>query len=338
MSERVLCFGELLLRLSAPDHELLLQSGRLDARFGGAEVNVAVSLAHLGRPARLLSAVPNTALGDAALGELRRHGVETQAVRSAPGRLGLYFLTPGAVRRPSEVLYDRAGSVFAETAPDQLDIEAALEDCAWLHISGVTPAVGTGATDCVLALAAAAKAKGVKLSFDGNYRAKMWAAWRGDGPAILRQILSSAALLFGDDRDIALVLGRTFEGDLTARRQAAAEAAFDAFPSLERLCATVRVEHGVNDQELSATLHSRQGDVRQTKALRLSGIVDRIGGGDAFAAGILHGLLKRWPDAQTLAFGLAASAVKHSIPGDFNLASEAAILDLMADDALSVRR
>jgi 2-dehydro-3-deoxygluconokinase len=338
MNPGVLCFGELMMRLSAPDHELLLQSARLDARFGGAEVNVAVSLAHFGDAARLLSAVPDHALGEAALGELRRHGVETQAVRQAPGRLGLYFLTPGAVRRPSEVLYDRAGSVFAETAPEDFKFEAALEGCAWLHVSGVTPAVGPKASASVLALIAAAKARGVKVSFDGNYRAKMWAAWRGDGPAVLRQILQSADLLFGDERDVALVLGTTFEGDLMARRQAAAQAAFDAFPELERVCATVRVEHGVDDHALSATLHTRQGGACETGPLRLSGIVDRIGGGDAFAAGVLHGLLKQWPDARTLAFGLAASAFKHSIPGDFNLASEAAILEAMADNALSVRR
>jgi 2-dehydro-3-deoxygluconokinase len=338
MTGRVLCFGELLMRLSAPDHELLLQSARLEARFGGAEVNVAVSLAHFGDAARLLSAVPDNALGAAALGELRRHGVETKVVRSAPGRLGLYFLTPGAVRRPSEVLYDRAGSVFAETPPEAFDVEAALEDCVWLHVSGVTPAVGPGATASVLALVAAAKAKGVKVSFDGNYRAKMWAAWRGDGPAVLHHILQSADLLFGDERDVALVLGTTFEGDLMSRRQAAAQAAFDAFPNLERICATVRQEHGVDDHELAATLHTRQGGVRQAQPLRLSGIVDRIGGGDAFAAGVLHGLLQDWPDERTLAFGLAASAFKHSIPGDFNLANEATILEAMAATGLSVRR
>jgi 2-dehydro-3-deoxygluconokinase len=322
MSGRVLCFGELLLRLSAPDHELLLQSIRLDARFGGAEVNVAVSLAHLGDAARLLSALPDNALGAAALGELRRHGVETQVVRSAPGRLGLYFLTPGAVRRPSEVLYDRTGSVFAESAPGAFDVEAALKDCVWLHVSGVTPAVSRQACESVLALIAAAKARGVKVSFDGNYRAKMWAAWRGDGPAVLRQILQSTDLLFGDERDVALALGTSFE----------------AFPHLERICATVRVEHGVDDHELSATLHARDGGVCRTQTVRLSGIVDRIGAGDAFAAGVLHGCLKHWPDERTLAFGHAASVFKHAIPGDFNLASEAAILEAMAANGLSVRR
>jgi 2-dehydro-3-deoxygluconokinase len=166
----------------------------------------------------------------------------------------------------------------------------------------------------------------------------MWAAWQGDGPAVLRQILPSADVLFGDERDIALVLGQTFEGDLMARRQAAAKAAFDAFPSLERMCATVRLEHAVDDHELSATLHTRNGGVCQSQPLHLSGIVDRIGTGDAFAAGVLHGLLKAWPDAKTLAFGLAAAAFKHSIPGDFNLAGEATILEAMSDTALSVRR
>jgi 2-dehydro-3-deoxygluconokinase len=338
MTGRVLCFGELLMRLSAPDQELLLQSARLDARFGGAEVNVAVSLAQFGDEARLLSAVPDNALGAAALAEMRRHGVDAAGVRHAPGRLGLYFLTPGAVRRPSEVLYDRANSVFAEAAPEDFDFETALEGCDWVHISGVTPAVGLKASASALGLIAKAKARGVKVSFDGNYRAKMWAAWQGDGAATLRQILDAADLLFGDERDIGLVLGTTFAGDLMTRRQAAAEAAFGAFPSLERICATVRVEHSIDVHELSATLHTRGGGACQTEALRLSGIVDRIGGGDAFAAGVLHGCLKHWPDDRSLAFGLAASAFKHSVPGDFNLASEAAILEAMADGNLSVRR
>jgi len=338
MTGRVLCFGELLMRLSAPDQELLLQSARLDARFGGAEVNVAVSLAQFGDEARLLSAVPDNALGAAALAEMRRHGVDAAGVRHAPGRLGLYFLTPGAVRRPSEVLYDRAGSVFAETALEDYDFEAALEGCDWLHVSGITPAVGPKASACGLALIAAAKARGVKVSFDGNYRAKMWAAWRGDGPAVLRQILQSADLLFGDERDVALVLGTTFAGDTTARRQAAAQAAFDAFPHLERICATVRIEHSVDDHELSAILHTRQGGVSHAQPVRLCGIVDRIGTGDAFAAGVLHGLLNRWSDERTLAFGLAAAAFKHSVPGDFNLAGEATILQAMSETALSVRR
>jgi 2-dehydro-3-deoxygluconokinase len=338
MTGRVLCFGELLLRLSAPDHELLLQSARLDARFGGAEVNVAVSLAQFGHAARLLTSIPANALGEAAVRDLRRFGVETDAVRKAAGRLGLYFLTPGAVRRPSDVLYDRADSVFAETTPEDLDFEAALEGCAWLHVSGITPAVGPNACACALALIVAAKARGVKVSFDGNYRTRMWAAWGGDGPAALRQILQSADLLFGDERDVSLALGVTFPGDPPARRQAAAAAAFDAFPHLERMCGTVRLEHGVEDHDLSATLHTRHGGVVQTRPLRLTGIVDRIGTGDAFAAGVLHGLLSGWSDDRTLAFGLSASAFKHSVPGDFNLADEAAILAALDDPNLSVRR
>ncbi|MGC1301537.1 MAG: PfkB family carbohydrate kinase, partial [Caulobacteraceae bacterium] len=140
-SVTVACFGELLLRLSAPDSEMLLQSGRLLAHFGGAEANVAVSLAHFGHRARSLTTLPDNPIGDAAAGELRRHGVETGFVRRAPGRMGIYFLTPGAVLRPSEVLYDRAGSAFAETGAEGYDFEAALAACDWLHLSGITPAV-----------------------------------------------------------------------------------------------------------------------------------------------------------------------------------------------------
>ncbi|MHB8287271.1 MAG: PfkB family carbohydrate kinase, partial [Caulobacteraceae bacterium] len=146
----VACFGEMLLRLSAPESERLLQSARLTARFGGAETNVAVSLASLGHPARLITALPDNAIGQAAAGELGRHGVDAQFVLSRPGRMGLYFLTPGAVVRPSDVLYDRAGSAFAETQDQEFGFDDALEGCGWLHLSGITPAVSGKAAQAAL--------------------------------------------------------------------------------------------------------------------------------------------------------------------------------------------
>jgi 2-dehydro-3-deoxygluconokinase len=334
----VVCFGEILIRLSAPDNELLLQSPRLDVRFGGAEANVAVSLSCLGGGARMVSTLPHNALGRAALDELRRHGVDVSQVQFGPGRVGLYFLTPGAVLRPSEIVYDRAGSAFALAELDAVDWDKALAGAAWLHLSGVTPALGAkGAAAAERAVAEAGRL-GVAVSFDGNYRAKLWAAWDGDGPAILKRLLAGASLGFLDERDIALILGRPFTADDPAQnRRAAAAAAFEAFPTLRRVASTLRLQHGVDHHELSAVMFTREGEVR-TPAYPLTGIIDRIGGGDAFAAGVLHGLTNGMDDGAALEFGLAAACLKHAIPGDFNLSRKADVESFLAGGTLDVRR
>ena len=320
---RIVCFGELLLRLSAPGHEFLLQTPRLDVQVGGAEANVAVSLARLGRPVAMVSVIPDNALGRAARDELRRHGVETAGVRTGEGRMGLYFLAAGAVTRPSEVLYDRAYSAFAQAATDLVDWEGPLAGASWLHLSGVTPAVGQRSADAAIRAAENAARLGVPVSFDGNYRAKLWAAWHGDGPAILRRIMAASDLAFADDRDIALVLGQPFDdADPAVRLRRAAAAAFEAFPKLQRIACTTRLQHAVGHHDLSAMLLTRDREC-MTAATALSGIVDRIGGGDAFAAGLLFGLTGGMDDQASLDFALAAAALKHSIPGDFNLATEA---------------
>jgi 2-dehydro-3-deoxygluconokinase len=335
----VVCFGEVMLRLSAPPGELLLQSGRLAVHVGGAEANAAVSLARFGHSAAVVTRVPEGPLGDAARDELRRHGVDVSGVTTSPGRMGLYFLTPGAVLRPSEVHYDRAGSAFALAEPDSFDWDAILAGAEWLHISGVTPAVGPNPAESALRGVRAARRLGVRVSFDGNYRAKLWAVWQGDGPGILRELLSHADLAFVDERDLALVLGRPFqEPDLRTRRRQAAVAAFEAFPNLARVVATVRVQQGVDDQQISALLFTRGGGEAEAGPHALSGVVDRIGAGDAFAAGVLHGVLQGQDDAEALNFGLAAAALKHSVMGDFNLVSEADVRALAAGGGLDVKR
>jgi 2-dehydro-3-deoxygluconokinase len=335
---RVVCFGELLLRLAAVDDELILQSPRLAVSVGGAEANVAVSLACLGLEASVVTVLPDNALGRAARDELRKHGVDTSGVRFAPGRMGLYFLTPGAVLRPSEVLYDRAGSAFAEADPGAVDWTQVLGGASWLHLSGVTPAIGPNGAAAAVRAAQAARELGVPVSFDGNFRGKLWAAWKGDPAAILRSVFETATIAFADERDIGLVLGRDFgQGNVEDRRRAAAKAAFEAFPNLTHLAATIRVHHGVTHQELSALMFTRQGEFA-TRSFALSGIVDRIGAGDAFAAGVLRGLIRGEDDQASLEFGLAAACYKHSVPGDFNLASEADVSSLLDGGSFDVRR
>jgi 2-dehydro-3-deoxygluconokinase len=334
MKPQIVCFGELLLRMSSPAGEMLLQTPRLDVCIGGAEANVAVSLARFGHRVSLVSALPANALGEAARIGVRAHGVDTGAIHFAPGRIGLYFLTPGAVLRPSEIVYDREGSVFAQTDPAIYHWPELLAGAAWLHVSGVTPAVGERGAQAALDAVRTARVLGVKVSFDGNYRATMWARQGSDGASVLRELMRHADLAFADQRDMALVLGRPELAQ--GSRADAMAAAFEAFPQLQRVAATIRTQHGNDRHDLAATLHTRAGAIA-APGHALHGIVDRIGTGDAFAAGLLHGLLRGWNEEQALGFGLAAAVTKHSIAGDFNLASEAQVL-AVCTGALDVRR
>ena len=206
--EKVVCFGELLLRLTAPGRELLLQSGRLDVHIGGAEANVAVGLSCLGHATEMVCRVPTNALGAAAVGYLRRYGVGVDGVTSGEGRMGLYFLSAGAGLRPSSIVYDREGSSFALAEARDFDWNRLLHGATLLHLSGITPALGQRSADAALAAAEAARSHGIKVSFDGNYRAQLWQRWNGDPKAILGEIVRNADILFGYHRDISLLLGR----------------------------------------------------------------------------------------------------------------------------------
>jgi len=336
---RVVCFGELLLRMSAPGRELLLQSAQLAVHAGGAEANVGVSLAHLGHAVSVVSTVPCNPLGDFALGELRRHGVDTTAVRRSDGRMGLYFLTTGAVQRASEVVYDRADSAFANSSAADYDWDALLAGADWLHLSGVSPALNPAMAQATLAAARAACARGVKVSFDGNFRPSLWARWQGDAPGILRELFACADLIFADYRDIGVVLGGEFEqADVRERVDAAAAQAFAAFPRLQWMACTQRTPHSVDNHALGAMLIGRDGTRAMAPTREMLGIVDRIGGGDAFAAGILHGMMRGFAPDAIVRFGLAAGCLKHSIPGDFNPVSEADIMALTGEERFDVRR
>lgn len=334
----VACFGEILLRLSAPHSELLLQSRTFTGHIGGAEANVAVALAQWGHRASVITILPDNGLGHAAAGELRRHGVRTEGIQFRPGRMGLYFLTVGAGHRPSEVLYDREGSAFAMAPPELIDWTAALADVSWLHLSGITPAVGLQAAEAALRAARAARAAGVAVSFDCNYRAKLWERWHGDARPILRELVEHADLLFAEQRDIGMILERSFEDVPAADRfRAAGEIALQSFSRLRRIATTVRNQRSVDDHDLSAVLLSREG-LRTTRTYSIGRIVDRIGSGDAFAAGILHGVRTQMTDQECVDFGLAAATLKHSIPGDFNLVGIAEVQNLLRETGFTVRR
>lgn len=328
---RIVCFGELLIRLSAPDGELLLQSPQLNTHIGGAEANVAVSLARFGHEARMVSIAPANALADAALGELRRHGVDTRHVVRAPGRMGLYFLTPGAGQRAADITYDRAHSAFAAGA-EEIDWRAALEGADWLHVSGVTPAVSAAAAEQALNAMRTARALGVKVSYDANFRAKLWEARGGDPKPTLEAMFAEADLAFAEARDIALLTGQPQQSHADA-----AKVAFDRFPNLQRIACTERTVITADHHELSAHMHARAAHFR-ARTHSVTGIIDRIGGGDAFAAGVLHGLSVGYADESLLNFALAAACLKHYIRGDFNLVTVDDVNFTLANPGSDVRR
>ncbi len=331
---KLLAFGEVMLRLSPPGRELLMQTPRLDLWIGGAESNVATALARLGHDVGMATAVPDNDLGRGLVAVLRSHGIDTSTIRYAGDRLGLYFVTAGAGARATEVLYDRAGSAFAEAPTESWDWDALLDGVDRLHLSGVTPALGPVPARTAVAAARAASARGIAVSFDGNWRGKLWEKWDGDPRAILTGIVAEADLLFGNHRDIALLLGRDFTGNDRAR--AAAEAAFAAFPRLQLIASTARQVDTVDVNRLSARIDARDR-AAQTADATIAGIVDRLGGGDAFAAGVLHALRSGWGIDRAAETGLALAALKHSLPGDAALFRQADI-DAYLAGGLDVRR
>jgi 2-dehydro-3-deoxygluconokinase len=333
---RIACLGELLLRMTAPGRELVLQTGRLDVHVGGAEANVAVGLARLGHEAAMISRVPDNALGDAAAGHLRRYGVSTEGVGVGPGRMGLYFLSPGAGLRPSEIVYDREGSSFARAGAGDFDWDGLLAGADLLHLSGITPALGKGSADAAIAAAEAARARNIPVSFDGNYRAQLWESWDSDPKAVLGRLVGQADILFGNHRDISLLLGRAFSGEGEARRREAADAMFAHFPGLKMIASTARHIVDADTHRISARIDGREGSA-QTGEVVVAGIIDRIGAGDAFAAGILHGLRIGLDLDGIVKAGLALTCLKHSLAGDASLFGQRDIDAFLAGE-LDVRR
>lgn len=333
----VVTMGEVLLRLSAPGRELLLQSPMLAASFGGAEANVAVALAHLGSRSRLVTILPVGVLGDAALSALSGAGVDTGHIVREHGRLGLYFVSPGASIRASEIVYDRANSVFARPDPAVIDWSTILGDARWLHVSGISLALGAAAEGRVRAAVMAARQLGVRISFDCNFRQQLWSARGIDPRPVIDEMLASADLAFADHRDYRLLTGidlSNAEPGEVRRRTAAG--LFERFPRLAYVAGVRRDVESHDCHMLSAAITCRDGREALAPDWRLAAVVDRIGGGDAFAAGLLH-LIDRAPLEEAIAFAAAAGALKHTLPGDMLRANENMVRRALAGGA-DVRR
>ncbi|MEO6715690.1 MAG: sugar kinase [Novosphingobium sp.] len=332
----ITCFGELLLRLTPPGARLMVQADSLDLCVGGAEANVAAALASLGHEVRFAGLVSDSALGLRAVTALRGAGVDTRFLGRVPGRMGLYFMEQGSGPRPSAITYDRADSVFAGAEPSAIDFAGALAGARLLHTGGITPALGPKGVALAKAAQASARAAGVPICFDGNYRGQLWSSWDCEPGAILRELVADATILIGNHRDISLLLGKAFSGDGPDRRREAAEAAFAAFPRLQLIASTARHLVTSDHHRISARVDGRQAE-HQTGEIEVTGIVERIGTGDAFAAGVLDAWLAD-RDLQAMAeTGLALMALKHTIPGDMCLIGRAALENFSASGG-DVRR
>lgn len=334
---RIVGFGEILLRLASEAPALLLQEMRLEATFCGAEANVMVALAGFDHQARIVTALPNNPLGTAAKRTLQGFGVDVAAVQPAGSRMGLLFLQPGAMSRTSAITYDRANSAFAASDPASYDWPALLAEADWLFVSGITAALGDGPLAALRAAMAAARALGVKIAFDTNFRPTLWQGREAMAAAILDELSCQSDLLFAGRRAVAMMTGGRFDqADPAEGFLAAAEAMFARAPSLRHMAATRRTVLTTDRQDIAGLLADRAG-VSSSPVITLEDIVDRVGTGDAFAAGIVHGLIAGLARQATAEFATACAQWAHSVPGDFLRANLDDIAALMAGGA-DVRR
>lgn len=325
---KIVTLGEIMLRLSTPGYEKFIQADEFDVCYGGGEANVAVSLANYGHDAEFVTKVPKNPIGECAVAALRKMNVKTDNIAVGGERLGIYFLETGASMRASNVVYDRAHSSISTAEIADFDFDKIFEGAHWFHFTGITPAVSGKAAELTEAALRFAKKHGVKVSFDINYRSKLWA--KENAASVLTRFVSYADICFANAWDVRNLLGVDVEE--TVDFEAAARAMSEKY-DLEYVIASHRVSRSASDNELSASIYSKNDDVvYTTRTYSITPIVDRVGGGDSFTGGVICGMLdgKNFKDA--LEFGVAASALKHTIPGDFNLVSRADVENLVGGD------
>jgi 2-dehydro-3-deoxygluconokinase len=333
----VVTLGEIMMRLKSPGHERLFQSGVLETTFAGGEANVAVSVANYGLRARYVTALPDDPLGDGAVRALRGMGVETDHIIRRPGRMGLYFLEAGAAQRASTVVYDRDGAAMAIAEPSEFDWDAIFDGADWFHISGITPALSESGAAITAASLRAAKEAGATTSIDLNYRAKLWRYGRS-APEVMRGLMEHVDIAIGNEEDAQQSLGMDAPADVTSGElehgvyEALTGDVMEAFPSLSAVAITLRESRSADINGWSACLRNGDGFF-VGQHYEILDIVDRVGGGDSFAGALIYGLLSDMPSVQALDFAIAASCLKHSIPGDFNRVSVAEVEKLAAGDA-----
>jgi 2-dehydro-3-deoxygluconokinase len=319
---KVVTFGEIMLRLSPPGFERLLQSPVLSATFGGGEANVAVSLAHFGLESQFVTRLPAQAIGDAAIRALRAEGVRTDHVLRGGDRVGIYYAETGASQRASTVIYDRAHSSISAIAPDGVNWKEVFAGAKWFHVTGITPALGERAATTTKQAVAAAKQAGARVSVDLNYRRKLWSPEQAQ--AVMRPLVRDVDAVIANEEDLQAVLGVEVRGadvsggslDVSGYREAAERVSREFGPSI--VAVTLRESLSASDNGWSGVLWDNQSSAFHQSQRYVVRLVDRIGGGDAFAAGLIYAMLDGRALDAALRFAVAASALKQTIPGDFN--------------------
>jgi len=332
--EKYITFGEIMLRLKPPQNERFFQSPLLESTFGGGEANVAVGLARLGLDVSYVSVIPENPIGEACLRELNKQGVNTSFVLRQGERLGIYFLENGSNQRPSVVVYDRTHSAISDASIEDINWDDVFEQATWFHISGITPAISQSAAELSLEAVKAAKKKDVKVSCDLNYRNKLW-NYGKSAPEIMSEIVKYTDIAIGNEEDCQKSLGVNVDIDVESGKlqvdkyKELTNKVLGVYPNLEKVAITLRESHSANYNGWSAVLNNHK-DFFVSKKYEIHDIVDRVGGGDTFAAGLIYGLNKLSDDKEALEFAVAASCLAHTIPGDLPLISLDEVKKLVA--------
>ena len=323
--QRVVTFGEIMLRLKSQGADRLFQTPLLEATFGGGEANVAVSLANYGVDAAFVSVLPDNEIARACVANLRSFGVDTSLIASGKGRMGIYFLENGANQRGSKVVYDRSGSAISMAGKDSIDWQKVFSNATWFHITGITPAISQSAADLSMAAVKAARQAGATVSCDFNYRSKLW-KYGKTAPEVMTELVKHADYGIANEEDCQKSLG--IEADIAvekgkldiSRYEQLTEKVLKKFPSMKAIAITLRESRSADSNGWSACMRD-SGGFYLSKKYEINDIVDRVGGGDSFSGGLIYGLISGKDNESALNFAVAASCLKHSVNGDFNRVS-----------------
>ena len=334
---KIVTMGEIMLRLSTPNNEKIIQADEFDINYGGGEANVAVSLANYGHNAEFVTKVPDNPIGTAAVAALRKYGVETKNIAKGGERLGIYFLETGSAMRASSVIYDRAHSAISEADISDFDFDEIFKDADWFHFTGITPAVSDKAAELTEAALKAAKKHNVKVSCDLNFRKKLWSSEKAQ--RVMTNLMQYVDVCIGNEEDAEKVLGfKPGNTDVTSGELELAgyKSIFEQMVAkfnFEYVISSLRVSHSASDNGWSACIYARDTkEFYHSREYRITPIVDRVGGGDSFAGGVICGFVDGKDFKQALEYGVAASSLKHTIPGDFNLVTRADVDALAGGD------
>ena len=334
--KKVVTLGEIMLRLKSPGLERFMQSPMLEATFGGGEANVAVSLANFGMEAKYVTAIPQHDITYALTCQLRGFGVDVSDIVYSEGRLGTYYLETGSNQRPSKVIYDRAYSSIALATPDLFDFAKIFDGAEWFHITGITPALSQSAADVSLAACKAAKEMGLKVSCDLNYRKNLW-KYGKEAKEVMRELVKYVDVIIANEEDCQKSLGIEAGSDVTgghldtAKYEVLAKEVLKMYPNAEKIAITLRESKSANHNDWSACICDGK-EFYVSKKYEIKDIVDRVGGGDSFGAGLIYGLLNYDDMKKALEFAVAASCLKHTILGDFNRVTVKEVETLMGGD------